>query len=336
MKAAVFAGTPGLLEVRELPTPVPDRDEVLVKIAACGLCHTDLHYIDHGVPTFKKPPIILGHEATGVIAALGSGVTAVRQGDRVLIPAVLACGACGLCTAGRSNICQSMKMFGNHVDGAFAEFVTVPARCVFPIPAEVSLEEACVIADAVSTAYHAVINRGRVTEGMKVAVFGCGGVGVNVVQVAAWRGARVTAIDIDAAKLELAGQFGASELVDTRKGNGVPRGFDVSFECIGNPTTIGRAHDCVRRGGRLCIVGYSDRPAVIEVARVMFHEQDIVGSLGCPLELFPEVIERVRQKELRISGLVNAWFPLEKINEGLAALRNGKALRAAVLPGYRT
>lgn len=343
MKAAVFAGTPGRLDVQELPTPKPAGDEILVKVSACGVCHTDLHYIDHGVPTAKKPPIILGHEAAGTVAATGPSVLRMREGDRVLIPAVLTCGACSLCETGRSNICQSMRMLGNHVDGAFSEYLAVREKDAFLLPKEIALEESCVIADAVSTAYHAVMNRGQVDNGDAVVVFGCGGVGINVVQVAAWRGAKVVAVDVDADKLERAKQFGAAEIVDAGAGNDVVKrvkkaaggSVDVAFECIGNPATIGRAHDCVRRGGRLCIVGYSERPAVIEVAKVMFHEQEIVGSLGCPTEAFPEVIELVRQGKLRIAGLVSSWFPLERINEALETLRQGKGLRTAVLPGFR-
>lgn len=338
MKAAVYAGERGRLEIREVPTPEPAAGEVLVRVVACGVCHTDLHYIDHGVPTAKKPPIILGHEAVGVVAA-GAGDLPV--GQPVLIPAVLTCGQCALCKSGRSNICASMRMLGNHIDGAFCEFVRIGAKDVFRLPEEVPLKEACVIADAVSTAYHAAVHRGQVRQGTTVAVFGCGGVGINVVQVCAMLGARVAAVDLDESKLSLARRFGAAAVVPARAGDEVVKRVkaafegpvDVAFECIGNPETIRQAHDCVRRGGRLCIVGYSEQPASLQVGRVMFYEQDVVGSLGCPTEVFPEVIELVRQKKLTVSGLVSSWFPLEGINDALETLRKGKGLRTAVLPG---
>src|SRR3972149_377839 len=139
MKAAVLE-TPGLFAVKEVPIPELESDEVLVRVAACGICHTDLHYIEHGVPTAKTPPIILGHEASGLIDAKGDRVRDFNIGDRVLLPAVLTCGRCRLCRSGRENICESMKMPGNHLDGAYAEFVKAPSRDLFRVPKNLSLQ----------------------------------------------------------------------------------------------------------------------------------------------------------------------------------------------------
>ena len=132
MKAAVLHPG-GRLELSEVPVPTPASGEILVRVAACGICHTDLHYLDHGVKTFKTP-VILGHEVSGTVASLGAGVTRFREGDRVLLPAVFTCGTCRPCRTGRENICEQMKMLGNHVDGAYAEFVLAPARDVFSLP----------------------------------------------------------------------------------------------------------------------------------------------------------------------------------------------------------
>ena len=134
MRAAVFHGPNQPLAIEEVPTPTPGPGQILVKVAACGVCHTDLHYLDHGVPTAKKPPLILGHEAAGTVAALGPDVKAFAEGDRVLLPAVLTCGTCFFCRTGRENICQSMVMFGNNIDGAYAEFVLAPAKDAFRMP----------------------------------------------------------------------------------------------------------------------------------------------------------------------------------------------------------
>src|SRR5512143_2014384 len=201
MKAAVFHGPNQPLRIEGVPVPTIGPDEVLVKVAACGICHTDLHYLDHGVQTVKKPPMILGHEPSGTIAARGSAVAAFKEGDRVLLPAVYACGTCSFCRTGRENICNTMIMFGNNVDGAYAEYVKAPAKDVFALPDEIPLEEGAIIADAVSTPFHAVKNRAEVRPGDTVVVYGCGGVGVNVVQVAAACGATVIAVDISDAKL---------------------------------------------------------------------------------------------------------------------------------------
>src|SRR3972149_1998650 len=128
MKAALFYGTDQPLRLEEVPDPVPGLGEVLVKVAACGVCHTDLHYLDHGVPTFKKPPLILGHEVSGVIAALGGGASPWKEGDRVLLPAVYGCGQCAMCRTGRENVCEKMVMFGNNVDGGYAEYIIAPPQ----------------------------------------------------------------------------------------------------------------------------------------------------------------------------------------------------------------
>ena len=172
MKAVVFHGSEGGLKIEDIPVPKVEAGGILVKVAACGVCHTDLHYIEHGVPTFKKPPIVLGHEASGIVEEVGEGVTNVKKGQRVLIPAVLTCGHCFACRRGRENICSNMKMLGNHFDGAYAEYVAVPAKDVLDIPESVPLEEASIIADALSTPYHAVKNRAKVQPGDTVVVFG--------------------------------------------------------------------------------------------------------------------------------------------------------------------
>ena len=138
MRAALYRGEP-TLSVEDWPTPEPKEGEVLVKVAGCGICHTDLHYMDHGVPTFKKPPLILGHEISGTVAGWGKGVTGWSEGDRVLLPTVTSCGACACCRGGRMNICLKMKMFGNDVDGGYAEYVAAPAREVFVLRKRIGL-----------------------------------------------------------------------------------------------------------------------------------------------------------------------------------------------------
>jgi 6-hydroxycyclohex-1-ene-1-carbonyl-CoA dehydrogenase len=336
MKAAIFRGS-RTLTLEQVPVPEAGPGEIVVKVAACGVCHTDLHYTDHGVATAKKPPIILGHEASGVVHEVGGDVTAWKPGDRVLLPAVLTCGYCELCRMGRENICLNMKMFGNHVDGAFAEFVRAPAKDAIAVPPELPLEEACVIADAASTPYHAVTHRGKVRPGERVVVFGCGGVGVNAVQFAAAAGASVVAVDLDPAKLETARQLGAAEIVHAGEEDVVRRvkaltsgGADAAFECIGNPATVRQAADSIRRGGRVVVVGFCGQPVELNVGRVMFFEQEIIGSLGCRPVDYPRVLRMAAAGRIRISQLVSGRYPLDRVNEAFDALRTGKGLRRIV------
>jgi propanol-preferring alcohol dehydrogenase len=341
MRAAVFFEANAPLTVRDWPEPEVGAGEILVRVAACGLCHTDLHYLDHGVPTAKQPPLILGHEATGIVAQTGEGVTNVKQGDRVLLPAVLPCGACAACRTGRENICLNLRMFGNDIDGAYAEYVKAPAKDVFILPDEIPLVEGCIIADAVTTPYHAVKNRAEVRPGDYVLVYGCGGVGLNVVQFARLAGGIVIAVDISDEKLEQARRLGAAATLNpTREASGMGKavrkltggaGADIALEAIGNPTTMKDAFSTLRPGGRLVVVGYSDHEVALNAGRIMYREMEIRGSLGCRPVDYPRVIELARSGRIEVASLVTARFPLEEINAGLDALRAGRGIRSIVV-----
>ena len=340
MRAAVFTGRGGALEIAEIPTPEPGPGELRVRVAACGLCHTDLHYLDHGTPTFKTPPLVLGHEISGRVDRVGPGVAGWSEGEPVLLPAVLSCGSCPLCRAGRENICENSRMFGNHIDGGFAEHVIAPARDVFRLPPELPLAESAIIADALTTPFHAVVRRGRVVAGDWVVVLGCGGVGLNLVQIAAAVGARVVAVDLAADKLEWARRLGAEIVVDASREERVDKtvrrvtagGADIAFEAVGKPATQERAFDCVRLGGRLVLVGYSPEAMTFNSGRAMFREIEVTGSLGCRPVDYPRVLELARRGRVKVAELVTHRVPLEAIGHGLDALRSGAAVRAIVEP----
>jgi alcohol dehydrogenase, propanol-preferring len=340
MKAAVFYAPHEPLRIEEVATPEPGPGEILVKVAGCGLCHTDLHYIDHGVPTFKKPPLILGHEISGTVAELGAGVKRWQEGQPVLLPAVYGCGQCHLCRTGRENICSEMIMFGNNVNGGYAEYVLAPAKDVIALPPEIPLVEGAIIADATTTPYHAVVNRGRVKPGDKVVVFGCGGIGLNLVQIAAAVGAQVIAVDIVDEKLAWASQLGAYATLNARTVDRVDKeirkltggGADVGFEAIGNPTTQSQTFACLRTGGRFVVVGFATEPMSLETGRVMYREMEIIGSLGCPAVDYPRVLELARQGKIKVRELVTACFPLDDINIALDTLRRGEGIRSVITP----
>lgn len=340
MKAAVFHGNGPRLSIEDVPTPEPRDGEVVLRVAACGLCHTDLHYLDHGVPTFKDPPIILGHEAAGTVERLGPGVSGLARGDRVLAPSVWACGRCRYCRAGRENLCVDLVMPGNHTQGAFAEYVVVPGKELVRLPLDLPLERACVIADAVSTPYHAVKQRGQVHAGDVVAVVGCGGVGLNVVQCATLAGATVIAVDLNDSRLALAKRLGASHTINPATTERVDKevrkltdgGVDVAFEVIGNPKTIDLAFSLLRKGGRLVVIGFSREPVSINVAKLMFYELELVGSLGCGAGLYPEIVGLVASGRIDLEPIVSGTFPLDRINEGFDRLRRGEGVRWVVTP----
>ncbi len=340
MKAAVFHGGSVGLKIEDIPVPKIGEEDILLKVAACGVCHTDLHYIEHGVPTFKKPPIVLGHEASGIVEAVGAKVTNVRKGQRVLLPAVLTCGKCVYCRDGRENICSDMKMLGNHFDGAYAEYVAAPAKDALDLPESLPLEEACIIADAVSTPYHAVKNRAKVRPGDTVVVFGCGGVGINAVQLASAAGGYVIAVDINDRKLQWATEFGAAKTINATKVERVSKevkkltggGADIAMEVIGNPKTIEEAFESVRIGGRLVIVGYTNEAISIIAGKIMFKEIEIVGSLGCrPVDYIP-LIRMAAQGRIDVKRLVTHRFKLEELSKAFEVMKEGTSLRSIVVP----
>ncbi len=340
MKAVVFHGKDAGLKIEDIPVPQIGDDQILVKVAACGVCHTDLHYIEHGVPTFKKPPIVLGHEASGIVEKAGAAVTNVKKGQRVLIPAVLTCGRCPACRQGRENICSNMQMLGNHFDGAYAEYVAVPAKDVLDLPEAIPLNQGSIIADAISTPYHAVKNRAQVKPGDTVVVFGCGGVGINAVQMASAAGGYVIAVDVNPRKLEWALEFGAAKTIDATKVERVSKeikkltggGADIAMEVIGNPKTIVEAFECVRVGGRLCVVGYTHETISIVAGKIMFKELEIVGSLGCrPVDYVP-LIRMVAQGKIDVKRQVTHRFSLDEIGKAFEVMKEGLSLRSIVIP----
>lgn len=337
MKAAVFYGADQPLKIEEVPTPEISAEEALIKIAACGVCHTDLHYLE-GVPTFKKPPLILGHEASGIVTKVGEKVTKVKENDRVLIPPVLTCGTCYNCRIGRENLCRNIVMIGNSIDGAYAEYTKIPAKDLIKLPTEIPLEEASIISDAMSTPFHALKNRANVRPGDSVVIYGVGGVGLNAVQIAVALGAFVIAVDKVEEKLQHARDLGASETINVDVENPVKAvrritggGADVAVEAIGIPEVMRMAYDSVRWGGRAVIVGYSHKDLTISAARLMFREIEIYGSLGCRIVDFPPLVDMVRRGKLKL--LVSNKMPLDQINEALEMLKKGKIrTRAIVIP----
>ena len=341
MKAAVFHEPNQPLKIEEVDIPKIESNEILVKIAACGVCNTDLHYIDHGSPTFKKPPMILGHEPSGIVEEVGAEVKNFNVDDRVLIPPVFSCGYCDNCRLGRENICFNMIMLGNHIDGAYAEYTKAPAKDCQHLPEDMPLEESSIIADAISTPFHAVKNRAQVKPGDSVVVFGCGGVGINVVQMAAAAGGSVIAVDIIDKKLEVAKELGAKHTINPtgKEDKALLKeiraltggGADIAIEAIGNPKTIELGPAAVKAGGLHCQVGYTHHNVSMNAGRLMFREIEIKGSLGCRPVDYPKIIEMVRFGKIQLDPVVTHRFKLDEINDAFEVMRKGESLRSIIV-----
>lgn len=320
----VEAGKP--LELQETPIPSFGEEDVLVRVRASGICHSDAHY-RAGRSPMGMMPITLGHEVAGEVEWVGPNTTNVKAGDRVCLHYNLSCGDCFYCKSGSEQFCTTVKMIGHHIDGGYAEYITVPARNAIPLPEEISFEEGATLMCASATALHA-LRRGRVKDGETVAVFGVGGLGLSAIQLAKALGAvEVYAVDIKSDKLELASEYGAipidashvdsvEEIRKLTKG----RGVNVALEMIGLPITMKQAIDSLGALGRAVIVGLSQLPLEIHPYQTLIgFEAEVIGSNDHLLQELPMLIDLARRKVLDTSHVVSQTIPLdaEKINQRL-------------------
>jgi len=335
------------LELRELPALEPGPDQVVIKVAGCGVCHTDIGYAFDGVPTRHPLPLVLGHEIVGRVVAAGERVSH-WQGRTVIVPAVIPCGECGPCKAGRATICRKQFMPGNDGDGGFATHVVVPGRglCAVPdkLPGGIALAALSVVADAVTTPFEA-IRRAQLGSD-DIAVFtGVGGIGGFGVQIAAALGAAVVAIDIDHERLELAAQHGASLTLDASQMNDKDLKSAVRlfvkqcgrsgiglkiFETSGTTAGQTTAFSLLDHGGYLAVVGYSPRPVEIRLSNLMAFDATARGNWGCPPEQYPAALSLVLEAKIALAPYIEE-HSLDKAPEVLDAVHKHAIRRRAVL-----
>ena len=308
----------------------PGAEEVVVHIAGCGLCHTDLGFISGKVNTNGQIPLILGHEISGKVVASGNAFQHL-VGKNVVIPAVLPCGECELCKGGRSNICRNQKMPGNDFNGGFASHITVPARFVCEIPnntGKFKLEQLSVIADAVTTPYQSVM-RSNLKKGDLAVVIGVGGIGIYMAQFAKQAGAKVIAIDIDDAKLQKAKQLGMDFAINSQnmpekdlkdairnlvKENKLPKHQWKVFETSGTAAGQNVAFSLLSFAGTVAIVGFTMDKVTIRLSNIMAFDADLFGNWGCKPEYYPEVVTMVLDEKINILDNIEV-HPLDSINE---------------------
>jgi 2-desacetyl-2-hydroxyethyl bacteriochlorophyllide A dehydrogenase len=336
MKAAVLKAAKEM-SVDEVPVPVPEEGEVLVNVAANGLCHTDLTYYEGHVPC--NYPLILGHEAAGVVAETGPGVKSLKKGDAVLLPPVYGCGECVFCKRGEDNICPKSVMLGGSRDGAYAQYLTLPAAYTFKMKPGLDLKRVCVAADAVSTTYFAMKERVRVQAGDRVAVFGAGGLGLAALAVAKALGAeKCFAVDVKDGALELAAKLGAEVINATgqekiykslKKMSG--DGIRVAVDCVGMGQTVSEAFQTVCKGGEVAVIGFTLEAVQLKAGAFMGMQKRIGGSWGCPTRLFPEVVGLLEENKIPLDVLVSRVYPLDEIQTAFDDLHGGKVLGRAVI-----
>ena len=329
MRAERFYADTKTVVVEDVPIPQPGPGEVLVKVAFCGICHSDLSLINGTFPA-QRPVVTQGHEASGTIAHLGPGVTGWSVGDRVVLAAGRPCGECPNCRRVDFGNCLRMQLMAFAYDGAWAQYTVAQSAGLTRVPDNVPLEQAAILADAVSTPFGAVVHTGTVGIGESVGVWGVGGLGTHIVQLARLVGAApIIAVDINPAALDRALDLGAdyafdshdpefmSKLDDTIGG----RKLDVAFDAVGLKATFEQALDCLTTGGRLVVVGMSDQcPTVGPTSMFGLSQKQVLGHLGyrnADIETLAMLVSRGR---LDLSRSISRVVGLEDIREGIEAL----------------
>lgn len=343
MKAVRLVEIGQPLQMQNIPIPPIGRRDILVQVKAAGICHSDVHY-RAGISPAGPLPLTLGHEVAGIVAEVGEEVTNVQPGDRVCLHYLITCGECEYCVRGSEQFCRHASMIGKYRDGGFAEYIAVPARCAFILPPEIPFEAGAIMMCSSATSFHALRKAG-LQAGERVAIFGVGGLGMSAVQLAYAFGAiEVFAVDIDPAKLELAGRFGAIP-IDNRRGDAVEQirqrtggaGVDVALELIGLPETIRQAVDAVNVFGRVVLVGLSNQTLPIHPYRdLVLREVQLIGSSDHLAQEIPTLLELARRKKLDLSNVVTHTIPLDAsaINAAMDQLEHfgGGVVRKVVVP----
>ena len=338
--------------VRETRDETPGPGEALIETSGCGVCHTDLGFYYDGVPTRHPFPLTLGHEISGRVVATGAGADE-WMGKAVVVPAVLPCGECDACRAGRGQVCPKQVFPGNDVHGGFGSHVSVPARGLCPLPdledarvnrAGLDLAALSVIADAVSTPYQAVVRSGLGDGDLAVWV-GTGGVGGFGVQVSATTGATVVAIDVDDARLARMSEYGAALTLNVSsldpkaarkqvrqfaEARGIPTWRMRIFEASGQPAGQALAFGLLAHGGYLSVVGYTPKPIEIRLSNLMAFDAIVQGNWGCLPEHYPAIVRLVLAGRIAITPFIERR-PMSAINDVFAELHHGGVPNRLVL-----
>jgi S-(hydroxymethyl)glutathione dehydrogenase/alcohol dehydrogenase len=364
-QAAVAYATHQPLDVVEVSLHDLRENDVLVRIEASGLCHSDVSVQTGALP--MPTPIILGHEGAGVVEEVGAAVNSVAPGDHVVLSGIISCGRCRPCQSALPNLCEwglptifscrqpdgevrahdsaGVELHQFACIGTLAERTIVPELSVIPIPRDVPFEAAALVGCGVLTGAGAVFNRARVHPGASVAVIGCGGVGLNVIQAARLVGAtQVIAVDPAAAKRDLASDFGATDAVDPTGEDVVARvrelsggrGVDYAFECVGRGTLVRQAWDAVANDGTVVAIGVAPSDDVTELPCTSFWstEKTLMSSLygsGRPRLDMPLYLELYRQGRLKLDELVTRRYAIAEINEAVADLEAARNARGVVI-----
>ncbi len=362
-KAAIFWEVGKKLDIQEVDVEKPHAGEVLVKLAAAGICHSDYHVMTGHL--FGPSPAILGHEGAGVVAEVGPGVTSVKPGDHIIVMWRLSCGICEYCSDGRPALCPAggqIRATGKLLDGTtrfkfkgqeikhfagastFSEYTVIPEKSALKIPEDFPLDMAVLLGCGVITGVGAAINCAKVKPGSSTVIFGAGGIGLNIIQGAAIAGAaKIIAVDLNPKKLDYAKTFGATHLVNASTKNAVEevkaltngRGVDYSFEAVGSPETIRQAFDCLAKRGICVAVGVApmNKEVSVPIMALVFEEKTLTGSLYGSARIRQDtymLMDLYKAGKLKLDELMTRKYPFVQINEAYDNLIKGEVARSIV------
>lgn len=364
-KAAICREINQPVVVEEIEVESPRRGEVMIKLAACGVCHSDYSVTTGTIPF--PPPVVLGHEGAGIVVEVGEGVTGLAVGEAVVSSFVSMCGKCRYCQTGRPQLCdQAAKAAYTLPDGTvrtkdrqgkplnvfsgcgvMAEYATLHTDNVVKIDQDIPLDRAALVSCGVMTGVGAVVNTARVAPGSITVVFGCGGVGLNAIQGCAIAGAAmIVAVDTSEAKLEMARQFGATHVLNAKAEENVVKalrkltggGADYAFECVGYGEIAAQAYGCLRKGGTAVVVGVASQKdnTTVRTASLTFEEKTLTGSYfgsARPREDFPRLLALYRAKRLKLDELITRTYRIEEAPQAFADLASGKNARGVIVFG---
>lgn len=341
MKAVRMVDVNLPLQMFDIPIPALGEGDILVRIRAAGICHSDAHY-RAGKSPVRPLPMTLGHEMAGIVEEVGKRVTSVKVGDRVCLHYLLSCGECSYCRTGSEQFCTQGSMLGHYSDGGYAEYIAVPERNAVHLPDEISFEQGAIMMCSSATSFHA-LRKSRLRAGETVAIFGIGGLGISAVQLASLFGAlEVFAVDINPEKLKLVERYGAIPINATLNDPVAEirrlthnKGVDVALELIGLSQTMKQAVRSLAFMGRAVIAGISDKPLEIDTYwELLGKETEVIGTNDHLLSELPTIIEFARQGKLDLSGVITRTVPLEAdhINRALDNLEKfGDDIRTVII-----
>ena len=341
MRAMVLREYNSPLVLEQRPIPIIKRDQILLKVEACGICGTDLKITKGQLPSIIKLPHVPGHELGGEVVEVGEDVKNIKVGQRGIGYTYLPCHDCHQCRTGKQNVCSTITRLGFEHDGGFGEYVALPAYGFCPIPADEKVSDYAVLTDAALTPFHSIVALGKVKAGDSVLVVGVGALGLYALQIAKLSGATVIVADIKEEALENAKSYGADATINTKKedleksvkeltnGNGV----DVAFDGVGYASTFVPTLKCVTKGGTLLLTGYDPINSLpLDALGMHYNEWTVIGTrLGTKEELL-RLIDLTYKKKLK--PIISKYYPFNEVNRALEELSKGQVIGRIVLTGW--